>query len=184
MRRGTSVAVIVSLLVMTSMSACLGGEESTVPKEIGSIVFVDMTDHFLVGFTLLDNNGKEIASEGTVDLELFDDFSNLLYQESFFTSESDFAGNSPSSGLPAHSCSWNISFLDIEESDARDDSLNANLTFVFDGTTLSKESSSVPFPGALKSPNKPPNGIFDPPSEGWTKHAILFRRIRDYRPKS
>ncbi|MDD1773765.1 MAG: PKD domain-containing protein [Methanomassiliicoccales archaeon] len=167
----TGIAVVV---VIAALVASMIGPSRGSPEKIETFGIAASADAFSAYFVLIDSEGEDTSVGGEVGLRISDDFSATLYEVSFAVSDRDFTRYETPTGGTVLGYIWNIEYTEVEESDNRNDSLNADLSFKYKGNTLSKSLDNVPFPPELRGPNKPPEADLKGPTAGWSERPVHF----------
>jgi beta-lactamase superfamily II metal-dependent hydrolase len=172
---------VISIISIISASfASLSAEGH--PDRIERFGLFAATDHFIVYFVLADTNGKSIVVGGSVDLEILDDFLVSLYKTSFRVEANNFSTHILPDHTFIHGYVWQIPYTVIQKSDSRNGTLTANIRFSNDEIILERSCSDVPFPDALRAPNKPPVLKLDAPKISWCDVVTEFSASSSYDP--
>lgn len=170
--RGQTIGLLVVAVVAILIISLMGTLGSSYPQQIQTFGLTDSTEGYSAYFVLKDVGGKEVSTGGTVGLRIYDDFSVTLYDVSFAVSDGDFKKYDAPTGERVLGYIWTILHSSIKKSDNRNDSLCAELSFAHKGTSLTKQIDDVPFPSALRAPNKAPIPHLEGPVIGWSERVI------------
>jgi PKD repeat protein len=175
-----AIAVLLGcLVIIVTMTGCLGpgtvAEEG--PNTISALHVTEDVEQFSCYFVLEDEHSKMVSSDGSVRFRIWDDLSVILYDNTFSISWEDFEDflTILEGGVLAYQ--WHIPFSSVQKSDSHRNYLSADMAFVKGSITLSKQTSYVPYPDVLKTPNKPPVAELTGPSTGWSGNYETERYV-------
>ncbi|MBC7108223.1 MAG: MBL fold metallo-hydrolase [Methanomassiliicoccales archaeon] len=152
------------------------------PDRIERFGLFASSDHFTAYFVLTDRGGKDVATAGTVDFEIRDEFMITLYKASFEVTANEFSTYDLPDHTLIHGYVWQIPFAVIQKSDSRNESLMAYIRFSNNEIVLEKGCDNVPFPDVLKAPNKPPVLKLNAPKISWCDIVTKFNASSSYDP--